>query len=191
MFGIMAAAGVLAGTANLPGIVGAFLAGLALNEEVHDKPAKEKLKFFGNSFFVPVFFFVTGCLIDPIVFVQSIVFNVGLVAAVLTALVGGKFIAAQIVGRAFGYSPAARMTMWSLTLPQVAATLATALVAFRTFDQLHQPLIDRRMLDAVFVLIVTTSILGPMLTQNFSPRMAENGGSSQPDLECLDVQPAP
>jgi Kef-type K+ transport system membrane component KefB len=39
MFGIMATAGVLAGLVNLPGIVGAFLAGLAVNESVHDKPA--------------------------------------------------------------------------------------------------------------------------------------------------------
>ena len=33
-------------------IVGAFLAGLAVNA-VHDKPAKEKLEFSGNFFFIP------------------------------------------------------------------------------------------------------------------------------------------
>jgi hypothetical protein len=66
------------------------------------------------------------------------------------------------------------MTMWSLTLPQVAATLAAALVAFRTFDPLHQPLIDHRMLDVVLVLMVTTAILGPVLTQYFAPRMLEH-----------------
>jgi Kef-type K+ transport system membrane component KefB len=31
---------------NLPGIFGAFPAGLAVNAAVHDKPAKEKLEFF-------------------------------------------------------------------------------------------------------------------------------------------------
>ena len=67
MFGIMAAAGVLAQTINLPGIVGAFLAGLAVNAAVHDKPAKEKLEFFGKAFFIPIFFVVTGFLIDPLV----------------------------------------------------------------------------------------------------------------------------
>jgi Kef-type K+ transport system membrane component KefB len=73
MFGIMAAAGVLAQAVNLPGIVGAFLAGLAVNETVHDSRAKEKLEFFGNSFFIPIFFIATGFLIDPLAFVQSIV----------------------------------------------------------------------------------------------------------------------
>jgi Kef-type K+ transport system membrane component KefB len=173
-FGIMAIAGVLAQAVNLPGIVGAFLAGLALNEAVRDKPAKDKLEFFGNSFFIPIFFIETGFLIDPRAFVQSIVDNFAFVMALVVALSAGKFMAAQIAGRAFEYGPAARMTMWSLTLPQVASTLAAALVAFRTFDPLHQPLIDHRMLDAVFVLMVTTAILGPVLTQYFAPRMLEH-----------------
>ena len=82
-----------------------------------------------------------------------------------------KWIAAQIAGRAFGYSPIARMTMWSLTLPQVAATLAATLVAFDTFDPVHQHLIDGRLLNVVLVLLLTTSILGPVLTERFTPRI--------------------
>ena len=71
MFGMMAAAGVLARTINLPDIVGAFLAGVAVNAAVHDKPAKEKLEFFGKAFFIPIFFVVTGFLIDPIAFAKA------------------------------------------------------------------------------------------------------------------------
>lgn len=170
-FGTMAIAAVLAQTANLPGIVGAFLAGLALNEAVRDKPAKDKLEFFGNAFFIPIFFIATGFLIEPLTFIQSIVDNFVLVMAIIVTVIAGKFIAAQIGGRAFGYGQAARMTMWSLTLPQVASTLAAALVAFKTFDPLDQPLIDHRMLNVVFVLMVMTAILGPVLTQHFAPRM--------------------
>ena len=40
MLGIMAVAGVLADCINLPGIVGAFLAGLAVNAAVEEHPAK-------------------------------------------------------------------------------------------------------------------------------------------------------
>ena len=53
MLAIVGVAGLLAQIVNLPGIVGAFLAGLAVNSAVHDKPAKKKLEFFGNSFFIP------------------------------------------------------------------------------------------------------------------------------------------
>jgi len=168
---VMAIAAGLAALINLPGIVGAFLAGLAVNAAVHDKPAKEKLKFFGDSLFIPIFFVVTGFLIDPREFYQSITDNLALASAVILALLAGKWIAAQIAGRAFGYSPIARMTMWSLTLPQVAATLAATLVAFDTFDPAHQRLIDGRLLNVVLVLMLTTSILGPVLTERFTPRI--------------------
>jgi hypothetical protein len=61
--------------------------------------------------------------------------------------------------------------MWSLTLPQVAATLAAALVGFDTFNAAGQRLLDVRTLNAVLVLMLTTSILGPVLTERFAPRL--------------------
>jgi Kef-type K+ transport system membrane component KefB len=171
MLAIMVVAGVLAQSINLPGIVGAFLAGLAVNAAVHDKPAKGKLEFFANSLFIPIFFIVTGFLIDPLVFLRSLIDNFALACGVILALVVGKWIAAEIAGRAFHYSSAARLTVWSLTLPQVAATLAAALVAFDTFDRAGQRLIDGRLLNVVLVLMLTTAILGPVLTARFAQRM--------------------
>jgi Kef-type K+ transport system membrane component KefB len=173
MFGIMAVAGVLARSINLPDIVGAFLAGLAVNDAAHDKPAKEKLEFFGTAFFIPIFYIATGFLIDPLVFVPSIIDNFFLTAAIIIALVAGKWIAAEIAGRVFKYTQAARLTVWSLTLPQVATTLAATLVAFNTFDPQHHRLIDERMLHVVLVLMLITATLGPVLTQHFAPRMLE------------------
>jgi hypothetical protein len=68
------------------------------------------------------------------------------------------------VSRAFAYTAGARMMMWSLTLPQVAATLAATLVAFDTLNPAGQSLIDSRLLNLVLVLMLTSSILGPVLT---------------------------
>jgi Kef-type K+ transport system membrane component KefB len=169
MMGIMGVAAVLARSINLPGIVGAFLAGLAVNAAVQEKPAKQKLEFFGNSLFIPVFFVATGFLIDPVVFFESIVQHFPLTAGIILALLVGKWVAAEIAVRAFKYSRAARRTMWSLTLPQVAATLAAALVAFDTFNPAGQRLVDAHLLNAVLVLMLTTSILGPILTERFAP----------------------
>ena len=75
------------------------------------------------------------------------------------------------MGRAFGYAPAARLTVWALTLPQVAATLAAALVAYDTLNGAGQRMLDGTMLNAVLVLMLATSILGPVLTERFAPRM--------------------
>jgi len=174
MFGILAVAALLATIINLPGIVGAFLAGLAVNAAVHDKPAKEKMEFIGNSLFTPIFFIATGFLINPAAFFRSLTDNLALAFAVILALVVGKWIAAEIARWLFAYSSEARNTMWSLTLPQVAATLAAALVAFDTFDPSGQRLIDRGLLNVVLVLMLTTSILGPVLTGRFGSRMRQD-----------------
>jgi Na+:H+ antiporter len=171
MFGVMAAAVALTQIVQLPDIVGAFLAGLAVNTAVQRKPAKEKLEFIGNSFFIPIFFVVTGFLIDPIAFARSIINNAGLAAAVVGALIVGKGIAAAIAARAFHYTRAAQMTMWSLTLPQVAATLAATLVGFQTVNAGGERLIDEKILDVVFVLILVTATLGPIMTQRYAPSM--------------------
>ena len=177
MLAIMGLAGVVAQLINLPGIVGAFLAGLAVNAAVKDKPAKGKLEFLANSLFIPIFFLVTGFLINPVVFFRSLTDNFPLVCGVILALLVGKFIAAEIAGRAFHYNLAERLTVWSLTLPQVAATLAAALVAYDTFNSSGRRLVDERLLNVVLVLMLTTAILGPVLTARFAPRMLEKGAS--------------
>jgi Kef-type K+ transport system membrane component KefB len=173
MLGIMVVAGVLADLINLPGIVGAFLAGLSVNAAVGGHPAKEKLEFFGKALFVPIFFIVTGFLIAPVEFAQAVLDNFWLVAGIVASVIMGKGVAAAIAGRAFGYSPQARLAMWALTLPQVAATLAATLVGYNTLNEAGVRLLDEKMLNAVLVLLVVTSILGPIMTELFTPRMIE------------------
>jgi Kef-type K+ transport system membrane component KefB len=164
-------AGTIADQINLPGIVGAFLAGLAVSGAAQNHPAKAKLEFLGKALFIPSFFLVTGFLINPVNFIESVVNNLPLVCGIIAALLAGKWIAAMSMGRAFGYTHAARLTMWALTLPQVAATLAATLVAYATRNATGHRLLDGTMLNAVLVLMLATSILGPVLTELFTPRM--------------------
>ena len=173
MLAIVVVASLLAQAINLPGIVGAFLSGLALNAAVQRKAAKKDLEFIGSSLFIPIFFIATGFLINPTALVSTVRNNFVLVSAIIGALMLGKFVAATIAARAFGYSRDARMTVWSLTLPQVAATLAATLVAYQTFNPAHQRLVDDRMLNVVLVLMLVTSILGPILTEHYAPRLVE------------------
>jgi Kef-type K+ transport system membrane component KefB len=171
MLGMLALTALIAQLINLPGIVGAFLAGLAVNAAAKDNPAKTKLEFMGNTLFIPSFFIVTGFLIDPLALIRSLSENSSLAAGIIAALVAGKWLAAETVGRVVGYAPVARRTMWSLTLPQVAATLAATLVAHRTLNAAGRPLLDDQMLDAVLVMVLVTAILGPLLTQHYAARM--------------------
>jgi Kef-type K+ transport system membrane component KefB len=181
MLSIMAIAGVLADAIQLPGIVGAFLAGLAINASAQNAPASVKLEFLSKSLFIPIFFVVTGFLINPITFVHGIFDNFLLVASIIGALLVGKWIAAWVVGRAFGYNRNEQLTIWSLTLPQVAATLAATLVAHETLGAAGQRLLDDRMLNVVLVLVFVTSVLGPVLTERFAARLTASTPRAEPD----------
>jgi hypothetical protein len=89
----------------------------------------------------------TGFLIDPRNLLDSIQHHFPLVVSVIGALLIGKGIAAEAARRTFGYTTAARRTMWSLTLPQVAATLAAALVAFGTYNPAGERLLDASIVE--------------------------------------------
>jgi Kef-type K+ transport system membrane component KefB len=171
MLAIVAVAGLLADTVNLPGIVGAFLAGLAVNSAARENPAREKLEFLGNNLFIPIFFLTIGFIINPAAFARTVADRLPLSLAIIGALLAGKWVAAEAVGRLFHYSAAARHTMWALTLPQVAATLAAALVAYQTLNPAGERLLDRPTLNVVLVLVLVTSILGPVLVDVFAPRL--------------------
>jgi hypothetical protein len=63
--------------------------------------------------------------------------------------------------------------MWALTLPQVAATLAATLVGYNTLNAAGERLLPAEIFNAVLVLMVATSLLGPVLTEVFTPGMIE------------------
>jgi Kef-type K+ transport system membrane component KefB len=180
MLGIMVAAGVLADFINLPDIVGAFLAGWAVNAATGGHAAKEKLVFFGKALFIPIFFIVTGFLIVPVAIGQTILNSSWLVAGMIISLILGKGIAAAIAGRAFGYTRQARLTMWALTLPQVAATLAATLVGYDTLNAAGERLLADEIFNTVLVLLVVTSLLGPIFTELFTPGMVSQEAGTTP-----------
>ncbi len=173
MIGLVVIAAAGAQLIQLPDIVGAFLAGLSLNAAVKEKAAKKDLEFIGNALFIPIFFITTGFLIDPRALAHSLVSDLPLVLAIIGALVMGKFAAAEITGRLYGYTQDERLTIWSLTLPQVSATLAATLVAYKMVNGAGDHLLDSRMLNVVLALMLSTSILGPMLTEHFAPRLSK------------------
>ena len=157
---------------HLEGIVGAFLAGLAINRAVQHSEAKNELEFLGNSLFVPMFFVVVGFLINVRVFYETLVSHVLLVSSIVVGLIASKWIAAFVTQKLLRYSRDEGLIMWSLSLPQVAATLAAALTAYQAKAADGSRLIDEPVLNSVIVLMVVTSVLGPILTDLFGRRLA-------------------
>jgi Kef-type K+ transport system membrane component KefB len=171
---IIAVAGFGAEAIHLEPIIGAFLAGLAINRALSHVEAKEELEFLGNTLFIPTFFVSIGFLIDAEVFVKTLVARTGLVVGIVGGLIAAKYLAAHLTQRLFGYSYSQGHLIWSLSLPQVAATLAAAIVAYETKNSAGVRLIDEPVINTVLVLVVVTSLLGPVLTEHFGrQRLAE------------------
>ncbi|MBD2432894.1 MULTISPECIES: cation:proton antiporter [Fischerella] len=148
-------------------IVGAFLAGLAVNDVLGRSPVKEKVEFIGSVLFIPCFFVDMGLLIDIPAFIKTLS-SVWLTVAIVVALIGSKFIAAFLAKLLYRYNIPELLTMWSLSLPQVAATLAAALVAYETVNPAGERLINEGVLNSVIVLMLVTSIMGPVITARYA-----------------------
>jgi Kef-type K+ transport system membrane component KefB len=171
---IVVAAAIGAESIHLEGIIGAFLAGLAANRAIEHSEGKEVLELLGNTLFIPAFFVTIGFLIDVGVFVQTIVNNLGLVCGIVLTPIVAKLFAGVVTQKCFGYTRDEGLIMWALALPQVAATLAVALTAYGTKDSAGNRLIDEPVLNSVLVLVVVTSVLGPILTEVIGKRMASH-----------------
>src|SRR4028119_2483174 len=163
-------------------IIGAFLAGLAVNDVVGDGPVKEKVEFVGSVLFIPIFFVDLGLLIDLPAFVKSIG-TIWLTTAIVVGLIVSKLLAAVLAKLVYRYNLVEMMTMWSLSLPQVGATLAATLVGYRA------GILNEGVLNSVIVLMLVTSTLGPILTARFAPQLETSGTGSPDDSSPIEGTP--
>jgi len=150
---------------NVDKIVGAFLVGLAVNDVVGHSPVEEKVEFVGSTLFIPFFFVSMGLLLDIPVFIETIRFNFAFPLAMIAGLFVSKFLATLVAKVLYRYSWDETLTMWSLSLPQVAATLAAALAGVQA------GLIPQEVFNTVIVLMLVTSLLGPLLTERFGRKL--------------------
>lgn len=150
--------------AGIEAIVGAFLAGLAMNRLVpHAGPLMERLEFFGNQFMIPLFLLSVGLLIDPRILLDPSALLLGAAFTVVALL--AKFVAAELTGRRFRYERAEIGAMFALSSAQAAATLAAIIVGVEI------GLIDERTLNAVIAVIAVTCVVSSWLGGHFARQL--------------------
>jgi Kef-type K+ transport system membrane component KefB/nucleotide-binding universal stress UspA family protein len=173
---------VIAQLIGVENIIGAFLAGLAINSIIGDGPVKEKTEFLGSVLFIPMFFINMGLLLDLNAF-NSILASVELPLTVVMALLATKMLSAFLTKQLFGYSWPQFWTMWSLSIPQVAATLAAAVVGYEA------EIINSQVFNSVILMMLVTSILGPLVTARSGRHLA--GEETLIQEETFDWLPPP
>ena len=158
----------LAELSGLESIIGAFIAGLALNRLVpHTSALMNRIEFIGNSLFIPFFLISVGMLVDV-----SVVFNghrALVIASVLTVgAIFGKWIAAFFTQLVFKFSGAQRQLIFGLSTSHAAATLAVILVGYRA------GILDEHILNGTVILILVTCVVASLVTERAARKIAYN-----------------
>ena len=159
-------------------VVGAFLAGLAINATLPRHSAVSgHVLFIGESLLIPVFLLYSGMITDPLAFVRNtqtiwIALGVTFVAYV------SKLVAAWLTSRIFHYRPAEFWTIFGLSHAQAAVTIPTLVIG------LEEGLFDANLFNAAILMILVTSITSPLVVQKFGPGLPTES-EDQPPLELF------
>lgn len=144
-------------------VVGAFLAGLAINVTLpRHSPVKGHVLFIGEAFFIPVFLLYSGMITNPLSFLES---NQTIFVAIGVTIVAyvSKFFAALITARIYKYTKAEFWTVYGLSHAQAAVTIPTLIIGLNT------GLFDTTLFNAAILMILLTSITSPLVVQRFGP----------------------
>src|SRR5690554_5146065 len=163
-------AAFLAEIAGVEPIIGAFVAGLALNKLIpHSSALMNRIEFIGNSLFIPFFLISVGMLVDVRVIMTGPAALI--VAGTLTVVaLAGKWIASWITQLWFKYSVAQRQLIFGLSGGHAAATLAVILIGYR------EGIIDDNVLNGTVILILVTSIVSSFVTERAAKKIVVSEG---------------
>jgi Kef-type K+ transport system membrane component KefB/nucleotide-binding universal stress UspA family protein len=158
-------------------VVGAFLAGLAINATLpRHSPVTGHVLFMGESFFIPVFILYSGLITDPLTFLKSPQTIMVAIGVTIVAYVS-KFIAAWITARIYKYTRSEFWTVYGLSHAQAAVTIPTLVIGLET------GLFDATLFNAAILMILLTSITSPLLVQRFAPDLK----TAEADDEALPI----
>ncbi|MFA4943586.1 MAG: cation:proton antiporter [Lentisphaeria bacterium] len=166
LFASLLVVALLSEAAGLEAIIGAFLAGLALNSLVPEQSRlMNRVQFIGNTLFIPFFLLAVGMLVDVRVFRAGAA--AWLVAGTMVATVlATKYAAARGTQWAFNFSREQGVLVFGLSVNQAAATLAAVLVGHRL------GLLDDAVLNGTILMILVSCLIGPWATDWAARRLA-------------------
>ncbi|KAF2078863.1 cation:proton antiporter [Flavobacterium sharifuzzamanii] len=159
-------AAFLAEVAGVEPIIGAFVAGLALNPLIpHSSALMNRIEFIGNSLFIPFFLISVGMLVDVSVILSG---PTALIVAGTLSVVAifGKWIAAFFTQIVFKYTRTERQLIFGLSSAHAAATLAVILVGYKA------KILDENILNGTIILILITCIVASFATEKAAKKIA-------------------
>jgi Kef-type K+ transport system membrane component KefB/nucleotide-binding universal stress UspA family protein len=182
---------VISELAGIEGIIGAFLAGLALNRLItRTSPLMNRIDFVGNAIFIPFFLLGVGMLIDYRAFFNDV--ETIIVAATMSVIATvGKYIPAWVIQKSFRYSVDQRRLIFGLSNAQAAATLAAVLVGYnviigQTSDGEPIRLLSESILNGTIIMILVTCTIASFETQKGANNIAR---AENTEMEEVGLEP--
>ncbi|HET8859533.1 cation:proton antiporter [Marivirga sp.] len=169
-------AAFLAELAGVEPIIGAFIAGLALNKLIpHSSALMNRIEFIGNSLFIPFFLISVGMLVDISVILSGPMAII--IAATLSAVaIFSKWVASWFTQLIFKYSKAQRQLIFGLSSAHAAATLAVILVGY------NAGILDENILNGTIILILITCIIASFATEKAAKKIIIETENDTSDL---------
>lgn len=171
-------AALLAELAGVEAIIGAFLAGLALNRLIpHTSSLMNRVEFVGNAIFIPFFLISVGMIIDFKVFFKSWetlqVASIMLVASIL-----GKYLAAVLTQKTFRLTKHEGKLIFGLSSASAAATLAAVMVGYNIIlseNEAGEPvrLLNEHVLNGSILLILISCTISSFISMASAEKIAE------------------
>ena len=170
-------ASFLAEAAGLEAIIGAFFAGLVLNNYVpHSSPLMNRIDFVGNALFIPFFLIGVGMLVNfNVLFMGWGALKV--VGVIAVVAIGTKYIAAWITQKSFRLSSDEGKMIFGLSTSRAAATLAIVLVGYNIIigeTPGGEPvrLLDEDILNGTILLILISCAISSIVVEKAAHNLA-------------------
>jgi Kef-type K+ transport system membrane component KefB len=166
----------LAQLAGIEPIIGAFVAGLALNRLIpHSSILMNRIEFVGNALFIPFFLISVGMIVDLRVLFKGP--DALIIAGSLTMVaLLGKYLSARFTQWIFKYTRNQRLLIFGLSSAHAAATLAIILVGYQA------KIIDDNILNGTIILILVTCVVASFATEKASRRIVAAEEVTNPEL---------
>lgn len=167
---------VLSQRAGIEAIIGAFMAGLALNRLIpQTSPLMNRIDFVGNAIFIPFFLIGVGMLIDYRAFSNWDTVQVAVWMSIVATV--SKFLAAWITQKRYRFNAQERLLIFGLTNAQAAATLAAVLVGYNIVlgeSPSGEPirLLNDDVLNGTIIMILVTCTIASFATEKSGKRIA-------------------
>lgn len=171
-------AAMLAEIAGIEAIIGAFLAGLALNRLIpRTSSLMNRVEFVGNAIFIPFFLISVGMIIDFKVFFSSWE-TIEVAAIMMFASFLGKYIGAKATQKTFRLTKNEGGIIFGLSSGSAAATLATVMVGYNIIiseTETGEPirLLNDHVLNGSILLILISCTLSSFVSAAAARKIAE------------------